>query len=68
MIRAPSEIKKIVNNSNKKFDSYIHNTLCMNYKDFDKILKRKKFFMAKKENLPGYYQIIEQLKKIKYSQ
>ena len=62
-----NKIKKIINNSNKNFNFYINNTLCMNYKDFDHILKRRKIYMVKKINLPGFYQIIKQLKKIKYS-
>ena len=61
-----NKIKKIISNSNKNFNFYINNTLCMNYKDFDHILKRRKIYMTKKVNLPGYYQIIKQLKKIKY--
>ena len=61
------EIIKLVNNSNKNLENFINNVLCINYKDFTKIINGNKKYIHKINNLPGYLQIINYLKKIKYS-
>jgi hypothetical protein len=63
-----NEIIKIINKSNKKMDNYINSTLCMNYKNFNKVIKNDKKIVKNNKNLPGYQQIIDHLKKIKRSQ
>ena len=62
------KIIKIINNSNKKTENYINDTLCINFKDFKKVTNSDKKIIYKSNNLPGYQQIINYLKKIKQSQ
>ena len=57
-----------INNSNKKVDKYINDTLCINFKDFKKVINCDQKAIYKSNNLPGYQQIINHLKKIKQSQ
>ena len=60
------KIIKIINNSNKKTENYINDTLCINFKDFKKVTNSDKKIIYKSNNLPGYQQINLTKSSLKY--
>ena len=63
------EINKIIKDSNKYYDKYIKNNLCMNYNNFEKTFFHKKKSNKNFESLPGNIQILYHLnKRFKLSQ
>ena len=52
------EINKIIKDSNKYYDKYIKNNLCINYNNFKKTVFYKKTSNNNFKSLPGNIQIL----------